>query len=157
MLLRAVRRHRVVFGVVVVLGVLAGAGFGVLRPPMLSSKVLVVVPASKQIQTEALIAGSDRVLGAVSRSDPVLTLEQLIHQVKVVVASSTLLTITVSAKNAADAQGVADAVAHSYVALVTSPGAPGGRVLAKVVGPATPATGTTLRAWVAELAVLGAL
>ena len=98
MLLRAVRRHKVVFGVVVVLGVLAGAGFAVLRPPLLSSKVLVVVPASKQIQTEALIAGSDAVLVPVSRSDRVLTLEQLNRQVKVVVSSS----------NAADDHGVGE-------------------------------------------------
>lgn len=157
MLLRAVRRHRVVFGVVVVLGVLAGAGFAVLRPPLLSSKVLVVVPASKQIQTEALIAGSDAVLGPVSRGDGVLTLEQLNRQVKVVVSSSTALTITVSAKTARDAQGVATAVADGYVALVRSRGAPGGQVLAKVAAGATSATGTSMRAWVAELAGLGAL
>jgi capsular polysaccharide biosynthesis protein len=158
MLLRVVRRHKVVFGVVVVLGVLAGAGFAVLRPPMVSSKVLVYVPASKQIQTEALIAGSGSVLVPVSRSDPVLTYEQLNRQVKVVVASPTALTIMVSAKTAADAQGVANAVANGYAALVRSPGAPGGQVLARVVPPgAAPATGTSVGAWVAELAGLGAL
>src|SRR5277367_5845795 len=99
MLLRAVRRHKVVFGVVVVLGVLAGAGFAVLRPPLLSSHVLVVVPASKTIQTQALIADSDSaVLGPVSRAVPLLSYEQLLRQVKVTVSSSTSLTITVSAK-----------------------------------------------------------
>ena len=131
MLLRAVRRHKVVFGVVVVLGVLAGAGFAVLRPPMLSSRVLVYVPASKQIQTQALIVVSPDVLRPVSRSDRVLTYEQLLRQVKVVVSSSTSLEIAVSAKTAADAQGVANAVARSYVAYVTtSPRPLGGRVLA---------------------------
>jgi capsular polysaccharide biosynthesis protein len=157
MLLRAVRRHKVVFGVVVVLGVLAGVGSAVLRPPLVSSRVLVVVPASRQIQTEALIASSDSVLYPVSRSDQALSYEQLLHQVKVVVASSTALAITVSAKTAADAQGVANAVADSYVRLVSSPHAPGGQVLARVVGPAAPATGTTRSAWMAELAGLGAL
>jgi len=159
MLLRAVRRHKVVFGVVVVLGVLAGAGFAVLRPPLLSSHVLVLVPASKQIQTEALIAGSDAVLIPVSRSGP-LTFEQLLRQVKVEVSSSTALTITVSAKTAADAERAAGAVAARYVALVRSPDGPGGPtgvVLARVAASASPAMGTKVSAWVAELAGVGAL
>lgn len=157
MLLRAVRRHKVVFGVVVVLGVLAGAGFAVLRPPLLSSKALVVAPASKGIATQALIAVSVPVLSAAHHSDPVLSFEQLNRQVKVVVASPTALAITVTAKTAAQARTAADAVARSYVAYVRQPGTPGGQVLAKVVGPATPATGTTVPAWVAEVAGLGAL
>ncbi len=164
MLLRAVRRHKVVFGVVVVLGVLAGAGFAVLRPPLLSSKVLVDVPASKQIQTQAVIAGSEPVLLAASHSDRALSFEQLLRQVKVVVSSSNLLAITVSAKTAAEAQGGANAVARSYVAFVRSPGAPGVQVLARAVcSPgsagvcASPATGTSRSVWLAELAVLGVL
>jgi capsular polysaccharide biosynthesis protein len=157
MLLRAVRRHRVVFGVVVVLGVLAGAGFAVLRPPLLSSRVLVLVPASKQIQTQALIAGSDSVLVPVSQADRVLSYEQLTRQVKVVVSSSTSLEITVSAKTAAQAQDLAADVARSYVALVTKPGAPGGQVLARQVGRATPATGVSRSVWLAELVGLGLL
>jgi capsular polysaccharide biosynthesis protein len=157
MLLRAVRRHKVVFGVVVVLGVLAGAGFAVLRPPLLSSHVLVYVPASKQIQTQALIADSYRVLGPVSQSERVLSYGQLLRQVKVSVSSTTALTVTVSAKTAADAEHVANAVADQYVALVRSPGAPSGRVLAKVVATASPAIGTTVPAWVAALAGVGLL
>jgi capsular polysaccharide biosynthesis protein len=157
MLLRAVRRHKVVFGVLVVLGVLAGAGFAVLRPPMLSSKVLVYVPASKQIQTQALIAGSDAVLGPVSRADRVLSYAQLLRQVKVEVSSPTSLTIVVSAKTAGDAQSVANAVAQRYVALVRSKGAPGGQVLARVANPATPAIRTSVAAWVAETAGFGVL
>ncbi len=146
-----------VFGVVVVLGALAGAGLALLAPPLVSSHVLVVVPASKTIQTQALIADSDSVLAPVSRADPVLSYEQLLHQVKVTVSSSTSLTITVSAKTAADAESVANAVAQRYVSLVSSPGAPGGQVLAKVVASASPATGTTPSGWVAGFAMLGAL
>lgn len=136
---------------------LATVGFALLRPPLLSSKVLVDVPASRQIQTQALIAGSDPVFLAAGHADRALSFEQLLRQVKVVVSSSNLLAITVSAKTAADAQGVADAVARSYVAFVRSPGAPGGQVLAKVAGPASPATRTGLSAWVAETAGFGAL
>jgi capsular polysaccharide biosynthesis protein len=163
MLLRAVRRHMVVFGVVVVLGVLAGAGFAVLRPPLLSSKVLVDVPASRQIQTQAVIAGSVPVLEAASRSGAGLSFEQLLHQVKVGVSSSNLLAVTASAKTAGQAQDAADAVAQSYVDFVKVPGAVGGQVLAKVVcspgpgGCASPATGTSRSVWLAELAGLGLL
>jgi len=83
MLLRAVRRHKVVFGVFVALGVLAGAGFAVLRPPLLSSKVLVVAPqhgSNGGIQTQVVIAGSDPVLTGAMQRYPVLSLEQLRRQ-----------------------------------------------------------------------------
>ena len=150
------RLHMAVFGVVVILGALAGAALALALPPMQVSHVLVYVPASKQIQTEALIADSDAVLIPVSRSGP-LTFEQLLRQVKVEVSSSTALTVTVSAKTADDAEHVANAVADQYVALVRSPGAPSGQVLAKVVATASPATVTTQPAWVAGFAMLGAL
>ena len=62
------------------LAVLATMGFALLRPPLLSSKVLVDVPASKQIQTQAVIAGSDPVLLVASHSDRALSFEQLLRQ-----------------------------------------------------------------------------
>ncbi len=157
-------RHNVVFGAAGLLAVLATLGFALLRPPLLSSKVLVDVPASKQIQTQAVIAGSEPVLLAASHSDPALSFEQLLRQVKVVVSSSNLLAITVSAKTAAQAQDGANAVARSYVAFVRSPGAPGVQVLARMVcSPgsagvcASPARGTGLSAWVAETTGFGTL
>jgi hypothetical protein len=154
------RRHRFIFGAAGLLAVLATLGFAMLRPPLVSSHVLVYVPASKQIQTQALIAASGVVLGPVSRSDPVLSYGQLIRQVKVSVSSSTSLTITVSAKTADEAMDAADAVARTYVTLVRSPGGPGGpggRVMAKVVGSASPGTRTAGSAWVAETAGFGTL
>jgi hypothetical protein len=150
------RLHLALFGVVVMLGALAGAGLAVLYPPMLSSHVLVVVQASKTIQTQALIADSNSVLAPVSESGP-LSYGQLLRQVKVAVSSSTALTITVSAKTADDAERAADAVAQRYVTLVSSPDAPGRPVLARVVASASPATGTTQPGWVAGFAMLGAL
>lgn len=167
MLLRAVRRHKVVFGVLVVLGVLAGAGFSVLRPPMLSSQVQVAVPAAKGIGTQAFIAHSDAVLAEAGQRDRVLSLEQLRRQVTVASETSSLLAITAAGKTAAEAQGVAFAVARSYVAYVGQRNSPGGQVQARLLckqgaapspaACATPATGTTLRAAAAETAGLGAL
>jgi capsular polysaccharide biosynthesis protein len=163
MLLRAVRRHKVVFGVFVVLGALAGVALAVLRPPLLSSKVLVVAPQSKGIQTQVVIAGSDPVLSGAIRKYPVLSLEQLRHQVKVAQVTSSALAITVEAKTATIAQAAANAVANSYVQFVKSKGSPGGQVKAQLVCPqgstscATPATGATVSAKAAETGGLGAL
>jgi len=167
MLLRAVRRHKVVFGVFVVLGALAGAGFAVLRPPLLSSKVLVVAPqhgSNGGIQTQVVIAGSDPVLNGAIQRYPVLSLEQLRRQVKVTSVTASALAITVEAKTANVAQDAADAVARSYVSFVGTPGIAGGQVKAQLLcskgaatSCATPATGTTVSAKVAETAGLGTL
>jgi hypothetical protein len=151
-----VRLHMAMFGAVVTLGALAGMGLALLNPPMQSSTVLVVVAASREIQTQALIAGSDPVLIPVSRSGP-LSLGQLIHQGQVQPAGRSVLAITVKAQTAAVAEAAATAVARSYVTLVSSPGAPGGPVRAAVARPSPIATGTTTPAWVAGFAALGAL
>ena len=57
------RRHWLIYGAAGMLAVLATVPFVMLCPPMLSSRVLVYVPASKQIQTQALIAGSAETAG----------------------------------------------------------------------------------------------
>lgn len=122
-----------------------------------STAVLVPVPASKHIQTEALIATSDLVLLAASRNFPAQSFEQLRRHVRVTVLSSAVLLVTVTAKTAAGARWGADAVALSYEALVRRPGAPGGQVRAALLDSASPATRTSVSAWVAETAWFGAL
>jgi hypothetical protein len=156
-------RHSAVLGAAGILAVLATVGLAMLRPPMLSSQVLVAVPASKGIGTQVFIAHSDPVLIAARQRDPVLSLEQLRRQVTAESETSSLLAVTAAGKTAAEAQGVAFAVARSYVAYVGQRNSPGGQVQAKLVcrassaSCATPATGTSVSAWVAETAGLGAL
>jgi hypothetical protein len=150
------RLHVATFGAVVTLGALAGTGLALLNPPMQTSTVLVEVAASPQIQTQALIAGSDPVLMRASRGGP-LSFGQLIHQVQVQPAGRSDLAITVKAHTAAGAEAAAAAVALSYVALANSPEVPGGPLRAAEVGPPPTATGTTTSAWVAGFAALGAL
>jgi hypothetical protein len=59
---------------------------------------------------------------------------------------------------AAAAEGAANAVARCYVRTVwLLPRSPEGRLRALVVAPATPATSTTMSAWVAETAGFGTL
>ena len=57
-LLHAVWRHKAVFGVLVLLGIVAGAAFTLIRPPMLASKVLVVVAGSRYIRDALMTSPS---------------------------------------------------------------------------------------------------
>lgn len=157
-LLHAVWRHKAVFGVLFLLGLAAGAALTLLRPPMLASKVLVVVAGTRFIQTQAVIADSDPVLIAAGRSlDPPIALETLHHRVSAASVTSTVIAITALGNTAGQAQDIANAVAHSYVTFVKSPRSPGGKITAQVLESATPAVGTTLAVRTAETAGIGAL
>ena len=46
--IQIVRRHKILVGVVVALGILAGGAYAELHPPMLTSTALVVLPQSAQ-------------------------------------------------------------------------------------------------------------
>lgn len=158
MLLRAVRRHKLIFAVFFVLGLTAGGAFAVIRPPMLTSKVLVVVPGTKFIQTEAVIAGSDPVLERAGRQvSPAISLDALRHRVQITTITTTVLSIAAQGPSADQAQDAADAVARSYVDFVESPRSPGGQISARILESATPATGTTRRVRLIETAIIGAL
>jgi capsular polysaccharide biosynthesis protein len=140
------------------LGIAAGAAFALIRPPMLASKVLVVVAGTRYIQTQAVIASSDPVLFAAGRSlDPPITLEALHHRVSAANVTPTVIAITALGRTASQAQDIANAVARSYVTFVKSPRSPGGKVNAQVLESATPAVGATVQARTAEAAGLGAL
>lgn len=156
--LYAIRRHKFVFCVLFLLGMAAGVAFTLIRPPMLASKVLVVVPSTRFIQTQVVIAGSDPVLLAAGQSlHPPINVEMLHHRVSVASVTTSVLEITGLGKTARQAQDIADAVAHSYVTFVRSPGNPGGKISAQVLESATPAIGPTLTARAAETGGLGAL
>lgn len=158
MLLRAVRRHKLIFAVFFVLGLTAGGAFAVIRPPMLTSKVLVIVPGTKFIQTEAVIAGSDPVLVQAGRHvTPPISLDALRHRVQITTITTTVLSIAAEGPSADLAQDTAVAVARSYVDYVGSPRSPGGQISARILPSATPATGTTRRVRLIETAAIGAL
>ena len=53
------RRHRIAVSMVAGVGLLAGIGFGLLNPPMPTSSALVVLaPSTRDVGTQAVIAGS---------------------------------------------------------------------------------------------------
>ena len=44
--MQIVRRHKVLVGIVVALGIVGGAAYAVLKPPMLTSTALIALPAA---------------------------------------------------------------------------------------------------------------
>lgn len=157
-MLFAVRRHKAIFGVLFLLGLVIGTAFTLLKPPLLASKVLVVIPGTRYIQTQAVIAASDPVLLSAARNlHPIMPLETLRHRVKVTTVTSTVLAITALGKTASQAQETVNAVAESYVDFVQSPKSPGGKTTAEVLENATPAIGPTLPVRAAETGGLGGL
>lgn len=163
-----VRRHKVLVGAAVVLGLAAGVGYAVLRPPMLTGEALVVVPqstaapsaeAGTQIAaTDVLVAESDPVLlAALHHISPAMTLNQLSSQVKATSLTESVIAIDGQAKSAAEAETIANAVANSYVAYVSAADSPVGRTPARILQAATTATGGKLPTRLATYGLLGAL
>lgn len=169
--IQLVRRHRKMFAAIVVLGLFIGAAYAVLRPPALSSTALVVISgttaqsdqasspgADGMIATQVVIASSDSVLlGALPRIQPAVSLPQLQDEVHVSSEAGSILSISASAKTAAQAESMANAVANSYVAYVRSKDSPVGHVPAGILESATIATGPKLPRQVTIYALLGAL
>ena len=157
--LQAVRRHKILVGVLLLLGLIAGGGYSVEKPPMLTSSALVLLPASvHNVATEALIAASDPVLGGAAHNiDPQPSLQGLQSNLQVKSVTSNMLQITAQGKTAALAEQTANAVAGSYKAYIGSANAPGGKVQASILERAANATGTTLAVRAATTAFFGAL
>ena len=57
--MQIVRRHKILVGIVVALGILAGAAYAVLKPPMLTSTALVALPVSQSVQPATSTGGTD--------------------------------------------------------------------------------------------------
>jgi capsular polysaccharide biosynthesis protein len=169
-----VRRHRILIGVVALLGLLVGAAYSVLRPPALTSTALVVLPQAAQsnlapgetgpdgyMATQIVIASSDPVLsGALANLGPDTSLQALRGEVQVKSPTPNILSISAKGTTAAQAEDRANAVAISYVAYITSGHSAFGPVSAHVLNAATSATGRTLLLQVAYSligAVLGAV
>ncbi|MGE5292924.1 MAG: Wzz/FepE/Etk N-terminal domain-containing protein [Micromonosporaceae bacterium] len=173
--LQLVRRHKIIFGIFVALGLFGGAAFVVLRPPMFESQALVVVhvpnaegasaqggPAvsgpTSPLATQIVIAESDPVLASALRSvHPPMSLQTLRGRVQAESPTNNVLSISAQGKTTAEAESAANAVANSYAAYVNSGNVPGGQVQARVLGPATTVAGKSLYTRLLVTGVLGAL
>ena len=154
-----VRRHKILVGSFAVLGLLAGAGYAVLRPPMLTSNAIVALPATNHdTATQVVIAASSPVLkDAVGNIHPAMSLQTLRGLVQVKSLTTNLLSISAQGKTAAQAAGTANAVANSYVAYVKTAQSTVGAVRAHLLQPATNASGASLPKHMLVTGGLGAL
>jgi capsular polysaccharide biosynthesis protein len=154
-----VRRYKNLVGVAVAVGLIAGVGYGSINPPMLTSEALVVVPVSAlAMPTEVIIAQSTPVLtNALPSVSPAMSVSALRDMVQVTSETSNVLQFSVGGGSAAQAEINANAVANSYVAYVTSPGSPVGRLSARILSPAETATGTSPLVHRLTFAIVGML
>src|SRR6476660_10622062 len=164
--LHLVRRHKIIVITAAVVGLVAGAALALLRPPMLTSQALVVLPPSTHgavgtqlVGTQVVIAHSDPVLTAALRNiHPATSLQQLRDKVDVQSPTGTIIAISAKDKNAALAKSTANAVAQSYVDYVGHTGnLPDGPIQARVLEPATTATGTRPSSRLVVIGLLGAM
>jgi capsular polysaccharide biosynthesis protein len=162
--MQIVRRHRVLVGIVIAIGLFAGGAYSVLHPPMLTSTALVVLPQSVQngqnngqtgqeatqntttgyMATQVVIAGSNPVLAAaLPKVSPPVSVVKLRDEVQVTSPTSYIVSISAKGKTAHAAETTANAVADSYIAYVGSSDSPVGRVQARILESAESATGST--------------
>ncbi|HLJ98877.1 MAG TPA: hypothetical protein VKU39_03100 [Streptosporangiaceae bacterium] len=169
---RLIGRHKVLVAVVMVLSMVAGAGYALHYPPMLTSTALVVLPqsaaqsapggnnggADPYTATQEVIAGSNEVLrNALPEVQPPMTLSELVRVVQVGSLTPFVISISAKSKVASDAEVTANAVAKSYISYIGSANSPVGRVSAQLLQPASSATGPTPAKQVAIFVGLGAL
>jgi capsular polysaccharide biosynthesis protein len=155
--LRIVRRHRAIVGIAVLLGVLVGGGYAALKPPVLTSTALVVLPsATRDIRTQAVVASSDPVLSSALRSvRPAMSLQALRSDVQVKSLAPNIISISAQGKTAGQAEGTANAVATSYITFVSTTREV--KAQARLLQSAANVTGTPLPVDLLVTAGLGAL
>jgi capsular polysaccharide biosynthesis protein len=140
------------------LGVLAGGGYTALKPPLKASSAIVVISSSKSVATEVVIAGSTPVLlDARPAISPPMSLQALRKYVQVSELTPNSLSISAKAKTAETAEGIANAVANSYVAYLAAHQSVLGKVTASLQQRATAASGMSEASRATVTAVLGGL
>lgn len=154
-----VRRYRVLVGALTVAGFLIGVIFSVLSPPLVTSTALVVSPGNVAANaTEVVVVSSEPVLShALPAIKPAVSLQTLEKKLKVRSPAPGILSISVQGQSAAAAEGIANAVADSYIAYVRGPESSVGHIAAKLLQPATTQTGMGALAQAALDGGLGAL
>jgi capsular polysaccharide biosynthesis protein len=158
--LRTIWLRKAIVLIAVLAGIAAGTAFGLLRPPVLTARTLVLLPpsATRYTGTQVYIADSEPVLTNALRSmEPPMTLAQLRSRVTSTSLSSNLIAISAKAHTATEAEDIANAVAASYVTYISSPSLPGGQVLGKMLENAPTATGTSRPVHLITYGLIGGL
>ena len=141
-----VRRYKILVSGAMIVGLIGGVGYAVLNPAKLSSSALVILTVARpNIATDLLIATSQPVLsGALPAIGPGTSLSVLSTEVSATEVTPSAISITAQDASAAGAEKTANAVANNYASYIGSSSSPVGRVQAKVLVPATSATGSGL-------------
>lgn len=144
--IQALRKRWAILCIAVAIGALIGAAYTVLSPPMLASSALVALPpGTKDIQSQALVAQSANVLAPALRATvPSASPQVFAGYVEVKGATGNILAVTGHGRTAARAEGIANAVAVSYIAYVTSGHSAVGTIPARLLERATYATGASV-------------
>jgi capsular polysaccharide biosynthesis protein len=157
--LQILRQHWMTVGFIVLLGLAGGAGFAAVSPHLYSDTALVVLSNSTHnMTTQVLIADSNPVLAAAARRlHPAVSVQALSKRVQVAAPIAFVLSISAQGKTAAQAVIAANAVADSYVAYVSGPASPGGKVSARVLQHARSASKAPLLIPMLTIGGIGAL
>ncbi len=156
--LHTLRRHKKIVGCAVLLGLVGGSAFTIIRPPLYSGKALVEIPGEQYIQTQVVVAVSNSILvSAMPNISPPVSLATLRREVSATSVTTEIVQITAQGKTAAQAEDIANAVANSYVSFLSSPTAPGGKVFGHLLDAASTAARTPLSTRLPLYGGLGAL
>ncbi len=176
---QTVRRYRILVGIMAVLGLLVGAAYATLNPPMFTGTALVLLPEDAQSAQSAqavqdgvatgtntidaytavqvVVAGSDPVLsGALHNVGPPISLTKLRGEVRVTSTTSGVILISATGTSPAEADATANAVAFSYAIYVGEKNNPA-HAVAQVLQRATNATGSSRLIAVLSTVLIGAL
>ncbi len=156
--LHTLRRHKKIVGFAVVLGLIGGSAFTMIRPPLYTGVAVVELPGEEYIQTQVVVAISDSVLvGAMPNINPPVPLATLRHDVSATSLTTEIVQISAQGRTAAQAEDIANAVANSYVSFLSSPTAPGGKVVGHLLDSASTAARAPLGTRLLLYGGLGAL
>jgi capsular polysaccharide biosynthesis protein len=164
---RILRRNVTTVALAAALGLLAGAAFALAKPPLRASTAIVLLqPAvngvgpqpARYLATQLVVATSYPVLAGADRAlHPQVPVATLHGRVAVTSPSADLIAFTAQAPTDAEAAGIANAVARSYIAQVGSSGGSGALLLQRAAGAAATSLATRFVVDAGVGAALGAL
>jgi capsular polysaccharide biosynthesis protein len=149
--IRLVRRHKFLFGIMVLLGLAAGGAYAKFNPPLLTRTALVLLSENGQaaqngaiaasqnepnpyIGTQELIAKSSPVLlGALPHVRPVVSINELSGAIGIGSPTPYIISVSAKEKTASDAAATANAVAQSYISYAASASSAYGQVRAQLL------------------------
>jgi capsular polysaccharide biosynthesis protein len=141
--MQVVRRRWPVVAALAGVGLILGVLFTFAKPPMLTSQAWVALPpATHDVSTQVVIASSQPVLANAQLRHP-MSLAELSSRIQVKSLTPTVIAVTAEAPTAADAEDIANAVAHSYISYVGSANIVTGNLKAYLLERAATATGTS--------------